>query len=77
MVSILISIIQHEQHYLIILLISLKAGTLLNKRLWRRCFPVNFAKFLGTTFFVEHIQATAFGLSFTNPRKKSMKELVY
>ena len=25
-------------------------ATLLKKRLWRRCFPVNFAKFLGTPF---------------------------
>ena len=77
MVSILINIIQHEQHYLIILLISPKAATLLNKRLWCRCFPVNFAKLLGTTFFIEQIWATAFGLSFTNPSKKTMKELVY
>ena len=27
----------------------------LKKRLWHRCFPVNFAKFLRTTFFVEHL----------------------
>ena len=25
-------------------------ATLLKKSLWRRCFPVNFAKFLGTPF---------------------------
>ena len=50
MASILINIIQHEQYYLIILLIALKAATLLKKRLWNRCFPVNFVKFLGTTF---------------------------
>ena len=25
--------------------------TLLKKRLWHRCFPVNFAKFLRTPFF--------------------------
>ena len=24
------------------------------KRDWRRCFPVNFAKFLRTPFFIEH-----------------------
>ena len=29
-------------------------ATLLKKRLWHRCFPVNFAKFLGTPFFTEH-----------------------
>ena len=68
MVSISINlIIQHEQYYLIILLISLKVETLFNKRLWHRGFPVNFAKFLGATFFIEQIQATAFGLSFVNP----------
>ena len=27
---------------------------LLKKRLWHRCFPVNFAKFLRTAFFIEH-----------------------
>ena len=31
------------------------SGTLLKKRLWHRCFPVNFAKFLGTIFFTEHL----------------------
>ena len=34
------------------------------QRLWHRCFPANFAKFLRTpflqnTFFTEHLQATA------------------
>ena len=29
-------------------------ATLLKKRLWHRCFPVNFAKFLRTPFFIEH-----------------------
>ena len=29
----------------------LRPATLLKKRLWRRCFPVNFAKFLKTVFF--------------------------
>ena len=28
--------------------------TLLKKRPWHRCFPVNFAKFLRTTFYTEH-----------------------
>ena len=27
-------------------------------------------------FFIEHIRVTAFGLSFVNPRRKSMEELV-
>ena len=29
---------------------GLRPATLLKKRPWRRCFPVNFAKFLRTTF---------------------------
>ena len=29
---------------------GLRAATLLKKRLWHRCFPVNFAKFLRTPF---------------------------
>ena len=28
----------------------------LKKRLWRRCFPVNFAKFLRRLFFTEHLR---------------------
>ena len=28
---------------------------LLKKRLWYRCFPVNFAKILRTPFFMEHL----------------------
>ena len=28
----------------------------ITKRLWHRCFPVNFAKFLGTPFFINHLQ---------------------
>ena len=38
-------------------LIKLQARpvTLLKKRLWYRCFPVNFAKFLGAPFFIEHL----------------------
>ena len=30
-------------------------ATLLKKRLWHRRFPVNFAKFLTTLFFIEHL----------------------
>ena len=56
MVSILINIKQHEQYYLIIPLIGLKTATLFKKRFWQKCFPVNFAKFIGTSFFIEHIQ---------------------
>ena len=34
-------------------------ATLLKKRPWHRCFPVNFAKFLKNNFFTEHFWTTA------------------
>ena len=34
---------------------GLKPATLLKKRLWHRCFPVNFVKFLRTPFLTEHL----------------------
>ena len=34
----------------------------IKKRLLHRCFPVNFSKFLKTTFFTEHLWATASGI---------------
>ena len=34
---------------------GLRSATLLKKRLWDGCFLVNFAKFLGTPFFIEHL----------------------
>ena len=30
---------------------GLRPATLLKKRLWNRCFPINFAKFLGSPFY--------------------------
>ena len=38
-------------------LIKLQAppATLLKKRLWHKCFPVNFAKLLTTPFLIEHL----------------------
>ena len=34
---------------------GLRSAILLGKRLWHRCFPVNFAKFLRTPFLKEHL----------------------
>ena len=34
---------------------GLRPAILLKKRLWHRCFPVNFAKFLRVPFFIEHL----------------------
>ena len=35
---------------------GLRPATLLKKRLWHRCFSVNFAKFLRTPFLTEHLR---------------------
>ena len=35
---------------------GLRPATLLKKRLWHRCFPVNFAKFQRTPFSTEHLR---------------------
>ena len=34
----------------------LRHATLLKKRLWHKCVPVNFAKFLRTSFLKEHLR---------------------
>ena len=34
---------------------GLRPATLFKKRLWYRCFPVNFVKFLRTPFLLEHL----------------------
>ena len=34
------------------------SATLVKKRLWHRCFPVNFEIFLKNTFFTEHLWKT-------------------
>ena len=34
---------------------GLRPATLLKRRLWHTCFPVNFVKFLRTPIFIEHI----------------------
>ena len=36
--------------------VGLRPAALLKKRLWHRCFPVNFAEFLRTPFFKEHLR---------------------
>ena len=42
-------------------LIKLQATTtLLKRRLWRRCFPVNFPEFLRTPFFQHFLRVAAF-----------------
>ena len=38
---------------------GLRPATLLKKRLWHRCFPVNFEKLLRTPFLTEHLPMAA------------------
>ena len=71
MTSVAIVIKQHEQYYLIVVLIGLKAATLLKRRLWYECFPVNFQKFLGTSF----LYRTHLGNCFWIELCKSLKEI--
>ena len=42
--------------------LRLRPATLVNKRLWHRYFPVNFGKFLRTSFFTEHLRWLLFFL---------------
>ena len=37
-----------------------RPATLLKKRLWHRCFPVIFVKFLRTPFYIEHLSGGCF-----------------
>ena len=48
-------------------IVGLRPAILLNKRLWHRCFPVNFVKFLRTPF----LQSTSGRLLPTYPRSQS------
>ena len=41
-------------------LIKLQTSILLKKRLWRRCFSVNFKKFFRTAFLTEQLRVSAF-----------------
>ena len=38
---------------------GLRLATLLKKRFWHRCFPMNFAEFLRRPFLTEHLWTTA------------------
>ena len=42
----------------------LRPATLLKKRLWHRCFPVNFVRFLRTPFSIEHLWWLLLRISF-------------
>ena len=55
-------------------------ATLLKKRLWHRCFPVNFAKFLRTPFWQNRSEWQLLqGIDLVSPKKpaKSLKILYF
>ena len=52
---------------------SLRPATLLKKKLWHRCFPVNFAKFLRTPFLTEHLRWLLLKVAILNREESKMK----
>ena len=50
-----VTILRHVARYETPTSAGLRPATLLKKRLWHRCFPMDFAKFLRTPFFKEHL----------------------
>ena len=53
---------------------GLKPATLLKKRLWHSCFPVNFVKFRRTPFFTEHPR-WLFLMFLNQSSKKNVREI--
>ena len=47
---------KHLCHLSLFKVVGLRFATLLKKRLWHSCFPVNFANFLRTPIFIEHFR---------------------
>ena len=45
---------------------GLRAATLLKKRLWHKCFSVNFVKFLRKSFYIEHLWWLLLGFTSNN-----------
>ena len=59
---------------------GLRPATLLKKRLWHRCFPVNFPKFLGTPFLQNTSRRLLLKFStkkfFTLTRRSQLKMII-
>ena len=58
-----------------------RPGTLLKKRLWHRCFPVNFVKSLRTPFLTEHLRwlllnVELYSKNYLDQKKNNQKELI-
>ena len=52
--KVFLEISQNSQENTCARVTGIRPVTLFKKRLWRRCFPVNFVKFLRTPFIIEH-----------------------
>ena len=57
--GVLRNFIKFTGKYLCLFIAGLRPSTLLKKRLWHRCFPVNFVKILRTPFYIEHAWTTS------------------
>ena len=51
--------------------------TLSKKRLWHRYFPVNFPKYLGTTFFTEHLWWLLLEIFMDEPCQKKPMQIIW
>ena len=49
-------------------------ATLFKNKLWQRCFPVNFAKFLRTPFSIEHLQWLLLNMKY---KKEILSQIFY
>ena len=55
---------------------GLMSATLFKKRLWHRCFPVKFAKYLRAPFFIEHLRWLFLKLQSSHHIRTSHKKLI-
>ena len=72
--KVFLKIVQNSQGNTCARVSGLRPATLFKKRLWHRCFPMNFAKFLRTPFFIERVWWL---LPRGSPCQTSMMELLY
>ena len=54
---------------------GLRPANLLKKKLWLRCFPVKFVKFLGTFLYLEHLRWLLLYFGTSHDKIKSLNSL--
>ena len=54
---------------------GLRSATLFKKSLWRRCFPVNFAKFFRTPFLQNTSERLLLTFRYNSPIKKNLSDV--